>query len=85
MHSMRLGLVTLAVLAFAPPVWARGIRCDDISRERARGKSASEVVEALGTSRARIAACAQLAADRERHESHQARILERQDRRHAAD
>jgi len=84
---MRLGFgfATLAVLVFASPLSAGGVRCEDIARERARGKSPSEVVEALGTSRTRIAACAQLAADREHHENHQAQILERQARRRAAD
>jgi uncharacterized protein (DUF433 family) len=80
-----LGLVLIGVVAFTSPVRGRGVRCEDIARERARGKSANEVAQALGTTRARIAACTQLDADRERHADHQARVLERQARRHAAD
>jgi hypothetical protein len=87
MRSTRLalGLATLAVLASTSPAAARGVRCEVIARERARGKSADEIVESLDTTRARIAACKQLDANRRRHEDHQARVLERQARRHAAD
>jgi hypothetical protein len=82
MRSMWLGLgsIAFAVLVFASPVAARGIRCEDIARERARGKSASEIAEALDTTRTRIAACAHLAAELARHESRRAEILARQGR-----
>jgi hypothetical protein len=78
------GFVVFTAFLVTAPVGARGVRCEDIARERARGKSADEVVEALGTTRTRIAACAQLAVDRERHLNHQAEILARQARRRAA-
>jgi hypothetical protein len=89
MHLVRLGLslglAGIAVLVLTAPVGARGVRCEDIARELARGKSASEVAQALDTTRTRIAACAQLAVDRERHEDRQARIRARQANRLAGE
>ena len=49
MRSVWLGLgsTAFAVLVFAAPVAARGIRCEDIARERARGKTASEIAAGI--------------------------------------
>jgi hypothetical protein len=79
-----IGLVALALLAFAAPAGARGVRCEDIAREQSRGKPVPEVVESLGTTRTRVAACSQLAAERERQARRQARLRARQALRRGA-
>jgi hypothetical protein len=86
MLSMRfgIGLVALAFLAFAAPAAARGVRCEDIAREQSRGKSVPEVVESLGTTRTRVAACTHLAAELERQVHRQARLRARQALRRGA-
>lgn len=70
-----------AVASLAAPAAAIRPSCSELFAIRASGKTDAQIVQAYGTTRARLAACDRLAEQGERFAAQRARFVQQRDQR----